>query len=868
MNASAKVGKQVVDDLYLHVAAIDHRLESAQAAQVRALLSQVTDLDGRHWTPNVVKLNLRDGRTSLLCYPDFDTAPFPQLAASWTQQPGKEPRCRFYDQSLNPPILHRKELLVPAGWPDREVWGHTTALAESLGLFDDSHTIGLRGNWERLLAAKGYCVRGGALMPVGNDESLEPFASPTANGDGENIVHRHLTALSRATLSAPMQLVLRLGLLSAGMTVFDYGCGKGDDVRGLASIGFTVAGWDPYYASDQRVSSADVVNLGFVINVIEDPLERAEALRQAATLAGKLLVVSVMLLNSALSGIPFNDGVLSSRRTFQKYFSQEELREYLEHALGLPAVMVGPGIALLFKERELEQQFLISRYRRKNVADRLITSVALQRPPRPQKVRVKRERRPTLAQAKREELRPILSDLWQLALDLGRWPVADEIPNLSTVLEKSGSLSRALRLVQGTNELQLLEDAGRCRKDDVLLYLAMQQFSRRPAYKRLDERLQRDIKTFFGAYGAAYSAASALLRETGDPERIRAACESAASLGLGCLDDNHSLQLHICMVNQLPAVLRAYIGCGLVLWDETSAVQLVKVHIRSGKLTLLEFEDFDGCLLPRLARRIKINLPRLDYQIFEYGNHAIPRPLLYAKSRYINEEYPGYEQQLAFDEALRATGLLEGAGEYGPSEAQLVSLLERLRLRVGVTKLERSELVPDLDQECGNNFTYRSFVECGETQQRLRLYNVPLRPETYNALHDLATHVLDPLIDYFGGIRLTYGFSSAALAGKIERRIAPKLDQHSCCEVTRSGSRICMRGGAACDFLVEDESMRGVAEWIISNVPFDRLYYYGDHLPLHVSYGSDNSREAYEMRVTSSGILVPRRYKSMSPTAQ
>lgn len=54
-----------------------------------------------------------------------------------------------------------------------------------------------------------------------------------------------------------------------------------------------------------------------------------------------------------------------------------------------------------------------------------------------------------------------------------------------------------------------------------------------------------------------------------------------------------------------------------------------------------------------------------------------------------------------------------------------------------------------LDVPCGANFTYRDFVECGETQSRLGYANIPKRPETFNALHGLTTNVLDPLIDYY-----------------------------------------------------------------------------------------------------------------------
>jgi hypothetical protein len=80
-------------------------------------------------------------------------------------------------------------------------------------------------------------------------------------------------------------------------------------------------------------------------------------------------------------------------------------------------------------------------------------------------------------------------------------------------------------------------------------------------------------------------------------------------------------------------------------------------------------------------------------------------------------------------------------------------------------------------------------VECGESQTRTRLANLPLQPESYNALVELAEHVLDPVIDYFGMIRLTYGFCSPQLARQIPGRIDPKLDQHAAQSKTAWGHR-------------------------------------------------------------------------------
>ena len=74
---------------------------------------------------------------------------------------------------------------------------------------------------------------------------------------------------------------------------------------------------------------------------------------------------------------------------------------------------------------------------------------------------------------------------------------------------------------------------------------------------------------------------------------------------------------------------------------------------------------------------------------------------------------------------------------------------------------------------CGEHFRYRDFIACGETQAKTNLPNIPQQVETYNALTRLATQILDPVIDYFGEIVLTYGFCSRELAKHVPGRIAP-----------------------------------------------------------------------------------------------
>jgi len=859
------IGKRVGDELYIHLSAIQLLADTEHRKRIESALMLVPE--GKDAAPNVAKVNARTGKLSLLAYPGFEQEPFPELQAAWTFAPGelKGPTFRHYQDSLNPPILHRKELLVGKDHPERGRWERLTKTAEELGLFDDTTTIGFRLNWERLIAERGYVLAGDAFVPHGNDVSEEHERSAP---DLEDPVRRHLTALSRNNLSAPIQLLLRSGLLVPGTTVFDYGCGRGDDIEGLVASGFEARGWDPHFAPENLLSEADIVNLGFVVNVIEDAAERVEAIHRAFKLARHVMSVGVMVYGSEPPGRPFRDGFITSRNTFQKYFTQGELKDYLEHVLHQEAFMAGPGVAFVFADKDLEQRYLAGRYRTRGIAARLLATKAprarIVRPPRDRNAREPKPQKVNQAEAELARVRPELDRLWATTLDLGRLPEPDEVENLETITASVGSLGKAFRLLVKHYNQRLLEAAANTRSDDVRLYMAAQQFSRRPAYRQLEPRLQRDIKSFFGDYRTAQASGMRLLVEAADTATIFEACQQAAAKGLGWLEADHSLQLHVSLVERLPVVLRAYVACGLILWDAISDAQLIKIHIGSGKLTLMEFDDFDASPIPLLRRRIKVNVRKQDYDLFEYGTREHPKPLLYRKSRYLDEDYAGYAEQLAFDEALEATEIL-GESDFGPAPDALAAALEARRLGIVGMKLARSERLPDLDQRCGANLTFRDLIECGETQRRLAVRNVPLNPHTYNALFNLAVHILDPLIDYFGAIKLTYGFCSSELGRHIHRRVAPELDQHASLELNRLGKPICQRGGAACDFLVEHEDMREVADWVIAHTPFDRLYFYGPDRPLHVSYSHAGARQAFRMSVSKTGQLVPRKYVEQPP---
>jgi hypothetical protein len=168
-------------------------------------------------------------------------------------------------------------------------------------------------------------------------------------------------------------------------------------------------------------------------------------------------------------------------------------------------------------------------------------------------------------------------------------------------------------------------------------------------------------------------------------------------------------------------------------------------------------------------------------------------------------------------------------------------------------------LLPDVDEKCGKYLTYRDFIECSDTYKIVDTENIPKLFETYEALELLASKILDPVIENFGKIVLTYGISCGELARKITKRISPPLDQHASYERNSRGNLICGRLGAAIDFYSTDVNSLKVAQWIAQNCDFDRMYLYGDTRPLHVSYGPEHNKAIVIMCPSSNpNRLVPR----------
>lgn len=154
----------------------------------------------------------------------------------------------------------------------------------------------------------------------------------------------------------------------------------------------------------------------------------------------------------------------------------------------------------------------------------------------------------------------------------------------------------------------------------------------------------------------------------------------------------------------------------------------------------------------------------------------------------------------------------------------------------------------NLHENCSQHFCWLDLIDCGETMASSDISNIPDSDETWMALSNLARCVLDPVVDKFGRIQLTYCFSSPRLSSRIKRSIAPRRDQHASHEKLANGNPVCGLGGAAADFFAIDFPSTETASFIVEHLPFDALYFYGSSRPAHVSWSRSPRKLVVEMK--------------------
>lgn len=262
---------------------------------------------------------------------------------------------RRLKREADPPVLLHPEQVLPE-WHLYHQAAHTVdALAQELNLYQQVREPVRASHWARVLRPHYFTPSPfwTASQSYNRDQACQLKCRGCCLAFEEHrSTARHRTAMLRRRPSRPIRQALRDGLITPRTSVLDYGCGRGEDAAYLQSLGITVYAWDPIHRPHGDLVEADVVNLSYVLNVIENPLERLDVLQHAFKLACRVLIVSALIgkKGNLAAGTPFGDGIITRRGSFQKYFGHRELRHYVESGVGRKPVFGGLGIFYVFHD--------------------------------------------------------------------------------------------------------------------------------------------------------------------------------------------------------------------------------------------------------------------------------------------------------------------------------------------------------------------------------------------------------------------------------------------------------------------------------------------------------------------------------------
>ena len=605
------LGKRLPDALYIHISALSHLDLTLQAVETIAHQHLPPDFQA-----TLIKFNLTRSQISYLDYPNFDQDPHPALHTSLqVNLTTGIVQKRDYSQTPNPPILHRKETFVTDTYPLVNKFAELTRQEELIGLLKQSRHIGTRCNWQYRLQEERIEIHDHVLAcPLITATIAE--ISPT-----KPQIDRHRAALPRKTISKPVRLALEAGLLPSGTLFFDYGCGQGGDVERLAKMGCVAEGWDPHYRSHAPWIKADVVNLGYVINVIEDPAERRETLVKAWELTQKVLIVAAQVLveNGSYGIFSYEDGIITRRNTFQKYYEQEELKAYIDQVLGVDAIPIALGIYLVFRDTAQGENFRASRFRSRATTPRIRIHIN-----------------------QFEEHRDRLQPLMDFYTDRGRLPNAEEVADqeaFQSLITTFKTVKQAFQIILKATSVSEWDAISDKRRQDLLVYLALSRFEQRPRFSDLSSLTQGDIKGLFGSYAQSCAAADLMLLSVGNLVTIRECCHRC-SWGQRHSD---SLWVHVSLLEYLDPLLRLYEGCASRTIGRPAEATLIKFQWTHPSITYFTVPEFDRDPYPALSTSMKINLQEGKVYYRDYDRSDNP-PVLHRKEQLVDATYADYEK--------------------------------------------------------------------------------------------------------------------------------------------------------------------------------------------------------------------------------
>ena len=333
----------------------------------------------------------------------------------------------------------------------------------------------------------------------------------------------------------------------------------------------------------------------------------------------------------------YGDGFVTSIPTFQKFYEQAEIKDWIEEHLPEPAVAAGPGVFYVFRDSVDRIAFLASRYRRRG-----------------------RHHLPSV-ESTIEDHKELLRPLIEFFEERGRAPAEDELPGGEEIRERFGSLQRALRLVQRAHDAEAWKKFVTARGEDLLIFLALSRFDgSRPRFGQLPLTVRRDIRAIFSSYRKACEEADVALLAVGDMARVSKAANGS---GVGKRTPS-AIYIHVSTLDSLPPLLRLYEGCARGYIGRVERANIIKLHTDEPRVSYLSYPAFETGPHPALAEGMTVHLQTFRVREHDYRGSRNP-PILHRKETFLAPDHPLHAKFSRLTRQEEAKGLYDEPSRIG-----------------------------------------------------------------------------------------------------------------------------------------------------------------------------------------------------------
>jgi DNA phosphorothioation-associated putative methyltransferase len=439
------------------------------------------------------------------------------------------------------------------------------------------------------------------------------------------LTDRHKTAIGRSSLSMPARQALLDGVLRPEWTALDFGSGRGGDAARLRHLGIEAIGWDPHDGVARPSQPCDVVTLTYVINVIEDPVERRRVLVDAWSLTQRCLVVSTRLTweRKQVTGVAVSDGTVTRKNTFQRLYSPAELRSLVEQATSVHAVSPVPGVVYAFRRDE----------------DRLAY--------------IARRVAPDQVWQQGDDAQSAVAAVVDFLEQRGRMPELEETPDALLPLLRSVTRRQLAKLAAQEADSNRVAEGRKHSILNVLLLLGIAVFDGRGQLGNLSPPIQADIRAFFESYKEACRRADRLLLKLRDDAYLRNVMRNS----VGKMTPT-AIYIHRRAVDRMPVLLKLYEHCGAVAVGRPVGWDIVKLSHEGRSVSWLGYPEFDKDPHPRLAWSYNVDMRTLEGSYRSYLD-SDNRPLLHRKNEFLNPDDPDVVKYHRLTEQELRAGLYE-----------------------------------------------------------------------------------------------------------------------------------------------------------------------------------------------------------------